>query len=91
MIVFSLHNIDDGLTRILYTNNHVTSAPFIVNQKHRTLLRMDDEELPSIYVEVTTTDFMMLALFVEIIILVMHHFLLLIVDHDLSLIMLTLF
>jgi hypothetical protein len=52
---------------------------------------MDDEELPRIYVEVTTTDFMMLALFVEIIILVMHHFLLLIVDHDLSLIMLTLF
>ncbi len=69
----------------------MTSAPFIVNQKHRTLLPMDDEELPRIYVEVTTTDFMMLALFVEIIILVMHHFLLLIVDHDLSLIMLTLF
>ncbi len=62
-----------------------------MNQKHRTLLPMDDEELPRIYVEVTTTDFMMLALFVEIIILVMHHFLLLIVDHDLSLIMLTLF
>jgi hypothetical protein len=29
----------------------------MINQKHRTLLRMDDEERPAMYVEVTATDF----------------------------------
>jgi hypothetical protein len=43
--------------RVRYTHNHVTSSPFMINQKHRTLLRMDDEERPAIYVEVTATEF----------------------------------
>jgi hypothetical protein len=42
---------------VRYTHNRVTSSPFLINQKHRTLLRMDDEERPAIYVEVTATDF----------------------------------
>ena len=47
----------DGVMRVRYTHNRVTSSPFMMNQKHRTLLRMDDEERPAIYVEVTATDF----------------------------------
>ena len=43
--------------RVRYTHNGITSSPFLINQKHRTLLRMDDEERPAIYVEVTATDF----------------------------------
>jgi hypothetical protein len=43
--------------RVRYTNSQVTSSPFLTNQKHRTLLRMEDEERPAIYVEVTATDF----------------------------------
>lgn len=43
--------------RVRYTNNRVTSVPFKMNHKHRTLLRMDDSERPVIYVEVTATDF----------------------------------
>ena len=43
--------------RVRYTHNRVTSHPFMINQKHRTLLRMDDDEHPAIYVEVTATDF----------------------------------
>ena len=43
--------------RVRYTHNHVTSSPFMMNQKHRTLLRMEDEERPAIYVEVSATDF----------------------------------
>jgi hypothetical protein len=43
--------------RVRYTDNQITSSPFVINQKHRTLLRMEDEERPAIYVEVTATDF----------------------------------
>lgn len=43
--------------RVRYAHNLVSSSPFMMNQKHRTLLRMDDEERPAIYVEVTATDF----------------------------------
>ena len=57
IIPFWPHNIKDGLMRVRYTRNRVTSNPFMINQKHRTLLRMDDEERPAIYVEVTATDF----------------------------------
>jgi len=42
---------------VRYTHNRVTSSPFLINKKHRTLLRMEDEERPAIYVEVTATDF----------------------------------
>ncbi|CAF4846541.1 unnamed protein product, partial [Rotaria sp. Silwood1] len=57
VIPFWPHNIQDGLMRVRYTNNRVTSHPFVMNDKHRTLLRMDDEERPAIYVEVIATDF----------------------------------
>lgn len=43
--------------RVRFTHNQAKSSPFKMNQKHRTLLRMDDEERPAIYVEVTATDF----------------------------------
>jgi len=43
--------------RARYAHNQVTSAVFLTKQKHRTLLRMEDEERPAIYVEVTATDF----------------------------------
>ena len=43
--------------RVRYTHNQIASSPFSMNTKHRTLLRMDDEERPAIYVEVTATDF----------------------------------
>ncbi|CAF1138697.1 unnamed protein product [Adineta steineri] len=57
IIPFWPHNIKEGVMRVRYTHNRVTSSPFMMNQKHRTLLRMDDEERPAIYVEVTATDF----------------------------------
>ncbi|CAF1265249.1 unnamed protein product [Rotaria sordida] len=50
-------NIKDSVMRVRYTHNKITSSPFKMNQKHRTLLHMDDEERPAIYVEVTATDF----------------------------------
>ncbi|CAF1245225.1 unnamed protein product [Adineta ricciae] len=57
IIPFWPHNIEAGVMRVRYTHNRVTSSPFMMNQKHRTLLRMNDEERPAIYVEVTATDF----------------------------------
>ncbi|CAF4006334.1 unnamed protein product, partial [Adineta steineri] len=57
IIPFWPHNIKEGVMRVRYTHNRVTSSPFMINQKHRTLLRMDDEERPAIYVEVIATDF----------------------------------
>ncbi|UJR35157.1 hypothetical protein I4U23_027926 [Adineta vaga] len=57
IIPFWPHNIEEGVMRVRYTHNRVTSSPFMMNQKHRTLLRMNDEERPAIYVEVTATDF----------------------------------
>ena len=43
--------------RVRYTHNQIISNPFLTNQKHRTLLRMEDDERPAIYVEVTATEF----------------------------------
>lgn len=43
--------------RVRFSDNQITSLPFVKNLKHRTLLQMDDEERPAIYVEVTATDF----------------------------------
>jgi hypothetical protein len=43
--------------RVRYTHNQITSSSLKMNEKHRTLLRMEDEERPAIYVEVTATDF----------------------------------
>ncbi|CAF4238145.1 unnamed protein product, partial [Adineta steineri] len=57
IIPFWPHDIKKGVMRVRYTHNRVTSSPFMMNQKHRTLLRMDDEERSAIYVEVTATDF----------------------------------
>ncbi|CAF0751812.1 unnamed protein product [Rotaria sordida] len=57
VIPFWPHNIQNGLMRVRYTHNRVTSRPFLMNEKHRTLLHMEDTERPAIYVEVTATDF----------------------------------
>lgn len=43
--------------RVRYGHNQAVSSPFFISQKHRTLLRMEDEERPAICVEVTATDF----------------------------------
>jgi hypothetical protein len=43
--------------RVRYTDSQTTSSPFTMNKKHQTLLRMNDEERPAIYVEVTATEF----------------------------------
>jgi hypothetical protein len=43
--------------RVRYTQNQGKPTSFLTNQKHRTLLRMDDEERPAMYVEVAATDF----------------------------------
>ncbi|CAF1212266.1 unnamed protein product [Rotaria magnacalcarata] len=57
LIPFWPRNIKDILARIRYVDTRVTSSSFKMNQKHRTLLRMDDEEHPAIFVEVAATDF----------------------------------
>jgi hypothetical protein len=44
----------DGLMRVRYTLNHVTSSPFTMTPTYRTLLPMDYEEHPALCVEVTT-------------------------------------
>ena len=49
--------IKDGLMRVRYKHNQITSVPFKINAKHRTLLRMEDEEQSALHVEVTATDF----------------------------------
>ena len=57
VIPFWPNDIKEGRLRVRYTANRVSSRPFMINQKHRTLLRMDDEERPAIYVEVSATEF----------------------------------
>ncbi|CAF1363637.1 unnamed protein product [Rotaria magnacalcarata] len=57
LIPFWPRNTKDITARIRYADNQITSSPFKRTQKHRALLRMDDEERPAIFVEVTATDF----------------------------------
>ncbi len=42
---------------VRYTHNINASTCFSINNKHRTLLRMNDEEYPAIDVQVNITDF----------------------------------
>jgi hypothetical protein len=42
---------------VRYTGDTLSSSCFSIKDKHRTLLRMNDEERPAIHVEVTATDF----------------------------------
>jgi hypothetical protein len=56
-VPFWPHNIKEGVMRVRYAHNQVCSSPFLINQKHRTLIRMDDDDRPAIYVEVTATEF----------------------------------
>ncbi|CAF3491246.1 unnamed protein product [Rotaria socialis] len=53
-IPFWPRNMKDGVMRVRYTFNHVTSSPFTMTPTYRTLLRMDYEEHPALCVEVTT-------------------------------------
>ncbi|CAF3586652.1 unnamed protein product [Adineta steineri] len=57
LIPFWPCNAKEGTMRVRYTHNQIASTPFLFKQKHRTLLRMDDEERPAINVEVNATDF----------------------------------
>ena len=43
--------------RIRYSNKQILSSPFKINEQHRTLLRMNDEQYPAIFVEVRATEF----------------------------------
>ena len=43
--------------RIRYSDNQILSSPFKINQQHQTLLRMNDEQRPAIFVEVRATEF----------------------------------
>ncbi len=38
---------------VRYVHNRSSSSTFIMNDKHRTLLRMNDEDRPALHVEVT--------------------------------------
>ncbi len=42
---------------VRYAHNQLSSSMFPMNDKHRTLLRMNDEDRPALHVEVTVTDF----------------------------------
>ncbi|CAF1248487.1 unnamed protein product [Rotaria sordida] len=57
IIPFWPRNMQDGVMRVRYTHNRISSTAFVFNQKHRTLLRMDDEERPALQVEIIATDF----------------------------------
>ncbi len=43
--------------RVRYAHNRLSSTSFVMNNKHRTLLHMNDVERPALYVEVTANDF----------------------------------
>ena len=47
----------ESLMRVRYTDNQVTSEVFQSNQKHKTLLQMNDDNRPALHVEVSATDF----------------------------------
>ncbi|CAF3768117.1 unnamed protein product [Adineta steineri] len=57
IIPFWPHNIKDGVMRVRYSHNIQASCGFSINDKHRTLLYMNDEELPAIDVQINITDF----------------------------------
>ncbi|CAF5055056.1 unnamed protein product, partial [Rotaria sp. Silwood1] len=57
IISFWSHNIKDGIMCVRYKHNRATSSPFMMNEKYRTLLSMNDKERPVIYVEVSATNF----------------------------------
>ena len=42
---------------VRYAHNRQRSGAFLLNKKHQTLLHMNDEERPVIFVEVIATDF----------------------------------
>ncbi|CAF3776716.1 unnamed protein product, partial [Rotaria sp. Silwood1] len=42
---------------VRYKHNCATSSPFMMNEKYRTLLPMNDKERPVIYVEISATNF----------------------------------
>ncbi|CAF4737256.1 unnamed protein product [Rotaria sp. Silwood2] len=57
IIPFWPSNMEGAVMHVRYTHNRISSTAFAFNQKHRTLLRMDDEERPALQVEVIATDF----------------------------------
>ncbi|CAF1170061.1 unnamed protein product [Rotaria sordida] len=57
IIPFWPRNVEEAIMRVRYTHNRISSTTFSFTQKHRTLLRMNDEERPALQVEVIATDF----------------------------------
>ncbi|CAF1065734.1 unnamed protein product [Adineta steineri] len=49
--------IQAGVMYVRYNDNTTTSSWFSIKDKHRTLLRMNDQERPALHVEVTINDF----------------------------------
>ncbi|CAF3740023.1 unnamed protein product, partial [Rotaria sordida] len=57
IIPFWPRDIEQGLMRVRYTHNRISSVVFRFNDKHRALLHMDDEERPALQVDVVATDY----------------------------------
>ncbi|CAF3406435.1 unnamed protein product [Rotaria socialis] len=57
IIPFWSHNIKDGIMCDHYKHSRAASSSFMMNEKYRTLLRMNDKERPVIYVRVSAANF----------------------------------
>ncbi|CAF0900458.1 unnamed protein product [Adineta steineri] len=57
IISFWPRYIEEGVMCVRYNNVKEKSTRFSMTDKHRTLLRMNDEQRPALHVEVTATDF----------------------------------
>ncbi|CAM4941103.1 unnamed protein product [Rotaria socialis] len=57
IIPFWSHNIKDGIMCDHYKHSRAASSSFMMNEKYRTLLRMNDKERPVIYMRVSAANF----------------------------------
>jgi hypothetical protein len=56
MIPIWPRDIKNGIMCVRYVHNRASLSTFVMKDKHRTLLRMNDEDRPALHVEVTATD-----------------------------------
>ncbi len=57
MIPFWPRDIKEGVMCVRYAHNRSALSKFPMNNKHRTLLRMNDRNRPALHVEVIVTSF----------------------------------
>ncbi|CAF3774247.1 unnamed protein product [Adineta steineri] len=57
IIPFWSCNIKEGIMNVRYPQSRMMSSSFMMNTKHRTLLRMNNEDHPVLHVEVSIGDF----------------------------------